>query len=153
MQFTNSMEAIITPLSLKPEKSVEPVHPTAISLTSLEGPLVFITIFVQSSPSAMRKRAHPVANVLNYIIIFLGLIAKGSFTVELTLPKLTLVPAPIGKLVDSVAMLLVVEPITGIGVPIGPVVGAVSVLQLVAEISLVLVAVAKINSLLHGCLI
>ena len=150
IEFASSMEGIVPPISFIPEVPIELIHSKTNPLTSLKLTIVLIPIFVDSFPLAMRERISPKPHILNNVIFLLGLISEHSFTIELALPELSLVPGPMGKLVDPMTILFVIEPISSVRIAVGPGVGAVAVHEFIAELSLVFVSVAKIQSVPHN---
>ena len=94
----------------------------------------------------MRQRGLPLTYILHNIIIFFSLVTQGALTVELSICELALIPRPIGKLIDSMSVLFVVEPVSSVGVSIGPGVGTVAMFEFVVEVTLVPVTVAEISS-------
>ena len=143
------MEGIVPPISLIPEVPIELIHSKSNPLPPLKLTIVLVPIFVDGFPLAMREGISPKPHIFNNVIFLLGLVSEHTFTIELTLPELALVPGPMGKLIDSMTILLIVEPISGVRIAVGPGIGAIAVLEFVAELSLVLVPVAKIQSVPH----
>lgn len=129
VQFSFSPEAVMLPLANVFINFIEPISSSPTSFSSHKLSVINIPIIINCLALSMRLGGKPSSVILLDVIVLYWFILIDSFSLGLSLMELSFIDRTICESEDSIALLLIIFPLSFIYISIGKSINSISVLK------------------------